>query len=80
MEQSLQGLLPLLKSSDPLSLLLAVLAVLNIYAAADGLNENTALIRSHTFHRKAPQTHTMMTESQETGDSVISRAFNLFKL
>lgn len=32
-EQSLQGLLPLLKSYDPLSLQLAVLAALNIYTA-----------------------------------------------
>lgn len=37
-EQSLQGLLPLLQRCDPLSLQLAVLAVLNIYAASDSLN------------------------------------------
>lgn len=55
-EQSLQGLLPLLKSCDPLSLQLAVLAVLNIYAASGRPNENIAFLRSHTFHRKAPQT------------------------
>lgn len=60
-EQSLQGLLPLLKSCDPLRLQPAVLAVLNIYAAADRRNENIVLIRSHTFHRKAPRTDTIMT-------------------
>lgn len=37
-EQSLQGLLPLLQGCDPLCLQLAVLAVLNIYAASDRLN------------------------------------------
>lgn len=79
-EQSLQGLLALLKSCDALSLLLAVLAVLTIYAASDRLNGNVVLIRSHTFHRRAPQTDTIMTELQEIGDFVISRAFNLFKI
>lgn len=42
--------------------------------------KNSVLIPSHTFHRKAPQTDTIISELRETGDFVFSRAFNFFNL